>query len=116
VRPTQIAQNVPPPPLGDSVTVPAGEGVRLVYGSFRVAATALVGASVEGQVETAPASEQYATVARKSVAPKKGVGVSASTADDAFFFSVPAGCRYRFVGTGAAGIVEAVLHYSYVDL
>ena len=57
------------------------------------------------------ASAVYETVAQKTVV----LGV-VNVADDAFFFAVPAGCRYRFVGTAGVGVTEIVQHYSYADL
>lgn len=111
MRPDRIVQRASAPALGTLVQVPAGEGYRHVYGTYSVAGAVGLAASVEAQVETAPLSATYETVTQKGVA----VGVLA-LASDCFHFVVPAGCRYRFVGTGGVGVTETVLHYSYADL
>lgn len=91
-------------------TVPSDVKVRLVYATFRLAASALNPANIFAQAEEA-AGGDYPIVQEAD----KGAG---NTNEEFFnyFFAVRGGAKYQFGRSGNAGVTEENVRYAYIDL
>lgn len=79
------------PPASGATTTSTGSWGCFIWGSFAFAGTALTPANVTMAIETGSGSGTYASVAESGV----GVGL-ALQGNDAYFFFVPTGRRWRF--------------------
>lgn len=109
--PSSTSQRPAAPAFDILVSVPNDSGVRLVYGSVELLATASVNAYVRAEAETGIGTSVYDVVFEAYSA----LGLL-QVMRHPYTFVVEGGRRYRFVKGAGVGVTETVLHYSYTDL